>query len=408
MKSALLAIGGFALCKYCQKRLGVKSNQMIRENVSSCYVCDGLMEFVKPLSREVVAKLEDYDYDTFLVGASVPHKVLDNEDELRSRLKIKGRDGIKSQITKMLSLTVKQLTGKTVNYSKPDATVLVSMVDQHVTVNPRSLWLSGRYVKLVRGLQQRSTICPVCSGLGCAECDYKGKSKDSVQARITGFLMEKFGADDCNFVWLGSEDENSLVDVPGRPFYVEVMRPAKRFAMRELLEDREKSKASRKKIFFRSKEIEVREIRQIDHRVTDVPQFEIVAKINLRRKEHAPSLDDSQVSLIEKDFDHALVSVRLSRKLRTVRKEVYEIKCSKMAGGDRLELTIRCDGGIPLKKLVACQDDAVDPNLSARLSCYEVDREQPFDILDVKVRGEATSSGKKTESPPQRGLAQDN
>lgn len=385
MKSSVLAIEGFLLCKYCQKRLGVKPHQQI-QGKSSCYVCNGLMEFVRPLSEEVVAKLKEYDYDTFLVGASVPHTVLDNEDELRSRLKIKGREGVKSQITKMLSLRIKQLTGKTVNYPKPDATILVSMVDQQVTVNLRSVWLGGRYAKLVRGLPQRSTICTVCSGLGCAECGYRGKSKDSVQARITGFLTEKFGADDCNFVWLGSEDENSLVDAPGRPFFVEVIHPTKRFAMREMLEDRTKSKVSRKRIFFRSKEIEVRDLNQIDHRITDVPQFEILTKINLRRKQDAPFLDDSQVSLIEKEFDHASVNVRLSRKLRTVRKEIYGIACRKINGGNTLELTVHCDGGIPLKKLVTCQDDSVDPNLSARLSSYEVDRERPFDILRIKVK----------------------
>ena len=145
--------------------------ELIRED--SCYVCAGAMTLVKPLSDDIVVELKKYDYDTFLVGASVPHTILDNDDELRSRFKIKGRDSIKSQITKMLSQKVKTQTGKTVNYSKPDLTILASMGDRQISINLRSIWLAGKYVKLKRGLPQRSSACGICNGLGCAECGYR-------------------------------------------------------------------------------------------------------------------------------------------------------------------------------------------------------------------------------------------
>jgi tRNA pseudouridine synthase 10 len=111
-----------------------------------------MMADLKPLADQIITKLEEYEFESFLAGASVPQSILDREDELRSRLKIKGRDGIKSQITKILSKRVKQHTGKNVNYSRPDVTILASMADRQVTINPRSIWLSGNYKKLVRGL----------------------------------------------------------------------------------------------------------------------------------------------------------------------------------------------------------------------------------------------------------------
>ncbi len=339
------------------------------------------MTSVRPLSEEIVKNLNDYDYQTFLIGASVPHTILDNDDELRSRFKIKGRDSVKSQITKMLSQAVKLETGKEINYSKPDLTVLASLTDKQISVNVRSLWLSGKYVKLKRGLPQRSLTCEICNGLGCAGCGYRGSSPDSIQARITNFLASTFGGETCNFVWMGSEDENSLVRTPGRPFYVEVVKPRKRFAMKDRLAQK-KTKVP----FFRSKEILIRDLELLDKKVTEIPTFEIQAKVFLRKKPESPPLETGQIRAMESKFTKAGVSVRLSRKFRTVQKEIHWIRVKAKDAGESVEVKVSCDGGVPLKKLISGQDDTVSPNLGQYLGSYEIDRARPFDVLRVTIK----------------------
>ena len=60
---------------------------------------------------------------------------------------------------------------------------------------------------------------------------------------ITDFLTKSFNAEGCNFVWLGSEDENSLVSGSGRPFFVEIVTPKKRSGVNsKLLSSKGKSK----------------------------------------------------------------------------------------------------------------------------------------------------------------------
>ncbi len=246
-------------------------------------------------------------------------------------------------------------------------------------------------MKHIRGLPQRSSACATCSGLGCAECGYKGRISDSVQGRITDFLTATFEAEGCNFVWLGSEDENSLVTGAGRPFYAEVLKPKRRFALKEKF-GKKKCATKRQTVFFRSKEIQIRDLEILERRVTDVPQFEIATKVNLIRKPDAPTLEKSQMDLLEKSFSNVFASIRLSRKFRTVQKEIRNITCRKSEDGNLLELTINCDGGIPLKKFVSGQDDTVRPNLGAFLASYEIDREKPFDILGVKIKENAAAS----------------
>jgi tRNA pseudouridine synthase 10 len=383
MRSTTILQQDVFLCKFCQRRLGIRMKETKENPVDSCFVCEGIMDSVSTLAGHIVENLKDYDYDTFLIGTSVSHTILDNEDELRSRYKIKGKDGIKSQMTKMLSLRVSQHTGKPINYAKPDVTVLAVINDQQVTVTPRSVWLSGRYAKLKRGLPQRSSICGVCNGLGCAQCDFKGRSQDSVQSRISEYLCRVYDAESCNFVWLGSEDENSLVAGSGRPFFVEITKPKKRFALNDKLSDPKKRKGT---IFYRSKEIQLKQLEQLDRKVTEVPRFEITANMNLRKLKGVPPLDPSSIQAIEKAFENTRVSVRLSRKFRTVQKEVLNVQCRLFDNGERIELTIRCDGGIPLKKLISGQDESVRPNLSEYFPSYEIDRDEPFDVVDVTIK----------------------
>jgi len=114
--------------------------------------------------------------------------------------------------------------------------------------------------------------------------------------------------------------------------------------------------------------------------------FEITAKVHLKKKPEVQPLNPSQVETIESKFAKMRASVRLSRKFRTVQKEIHWIHCKLLEKGETLELEINCDGGVPLKKLVSGQDNTVTPNLGELLASYEVDREQPFDILKVKIK----------------------
>ena len=370
----------------CQKRLGLKLKERSKDSETSCFICNGKLLSLKSLSNEIVTKLKDYEFETFLIGASVPHEILDNEDELRARFKIKGKDGIKSQITKMLSQEVRLATKKVVNYAKPDLTVLASLSENSISISLKSIWMSGRYVKLVRGLPQRSGDCPICTGLGCAQCNYRGRSADSVQSRISDYLTTVFSAEDCSFIWLGSEDEKSLVKGKGRLFFVEIIKPRKRFALNDKLVIK-KNRQKRSRTFYRSREIQIKDLKMLDRRMADIPQFEIVARVILKKNSLANPLDQSEIQSLEDHFRNCLISVRLSRKFRTVEKGIRSIKVTSLEDGERMELEIHCDGGIPIKKLVTGQDGTVQPNLANFFSSrYEIDKAMPFDILDVEVK----------------------
>ena len=348
-----------------------------------CSLCGGVLSKLDEIVSSITKSTSNYQFKTFLVGASLPQSILDKEDEVRSRLKIKGKENIKSQITRMISGKFADASGKSVDYSRPDLTVLVSMVDDTVSVTSRSIWLRATYKKLVRGVPQRASMCRVCNGLGCAECNYTGKRGTSVQSIAGTYFAEVFKAESCNFVWLGSEDEMSLVEGSGRPFYVEVVRPKRRSI-------RHAKNARMQPLVFRSDVgVEIANIALLKSKPVDIPQFEISARIHLRKKGTTQE-GSINAEAIQAKFNETFVNVRLSRKYRTVQRKIRSIDVQFDEGNSTATIVIDCDGGIPLKKFVTGEDGTVEPNLASFTSSYELDASSPFDIVDVRVKERRT------------------
>src|SRR5688572_3213561 len=163
----------------------------------------------------IVSAAKIYDYETFLIGAVLPTQIYEREDAMRARLKIRGRESAKSQLTRELGMRLARLAGKKVEYMKPDVTINLTIDRENnvdVAVKSRPLALAGRYVKKSRGLPQKQDKCPGCEGKGCDSCNYSGLSgHGSVEGVIAKGLVEMTGGQAPKFSWIGSEDQSSLV-----------------------------------------------------------------------------------------------------------------------------------------------------------------------------------------------------
>jgi tRNA pseudouridine synthase 10 len=367
-------VRGVALCKFCVEREGIETHAKLLD--SECSLCAGLISSLTKTASSVVEQSKNYEFTTFLIGASLPQSLLDAEDELRARLKIKGKENLKTQITRIVTKKVSRETGKKVDYSRPDLTIVLNPTDNKIVFIPRSIWIKAAYRKLVRGIAQRASTCEVCNGVGCASCNYSGKKNASIQSIASTFFTRLLKAESCNFVWLGSEDENSLVQGAGRPFYVEILSPKKRTLPRVKKIGRKKDQP-----YYSEQGVEISDIEILKSKPLHVPQFEVLATVYLKRNESKPTFRTVDIS---KDFRNVAVNVKLSRKFRTVRRQVRSIEAE--ARDSSATLTIDCDGGIPLKKLVTGQDGTVEPNLSSYVIGYEIDKERPFDILGVEMK----------------------
>jgi tRNA U54 and U55 pseudouridine synthase Pus10 len=102
---------------------------------------------------------DDYQFDTFLIGATLPANLFEKEDQIRARFKIRGRENIKSQLIRDLRKKFSEVTKKRIDILHPDLTINLQFqknTSLEINTKMRPLIMLGRYIKKNRGIPQRS------------------------------------------------------------------------------------------------------------------------------------------------------------------------------------------------------------------------------------------------------------
>lgn len=350
----------YTLCNRCLAR---QSSRKILRNIkkvkNECYICNGFMHRINDLLELTCIALKEYRYKTFLIGAIFPFNMLEHEDEIRAKFKIRGIENVKSYLTKELGKRLSKKTGKNVEYGKPDVTVNIDLIKNSATVRSRAIFLFGRYLKHVRGLSQKQERCSICAGKGCFQCDNTGLSGfDSIEGIIVKKLIDSFKCESVKFAWVGSEDKNSLVLNEGRPFFVKVINPKLRF-----VKPRSVTKNG----------IQIRFLKNIERLPVRPPKFRIKVKLLI---EYECEITNT---CLEKLNDLNNTQVRFSGKRgNEISKNIYKINANIVK--NTLKILMVIDSGLLIKQFVS--GDGMTPNISQIIGCKATCRS--FDILNVK------------------------
>jgi tRNA pseudouridine synthase 10 len=323
-----------------------------------------------PLAEKVLAAARPYQFDTFLIGATLPTQLFEREDALRARLKIRGRESIKTQLTRELGAKIAKMTGKKADYMRPDLAInLVIDKDGWVeaTARARPLAVAGRYVKKERGLPQKQEKCPMCLGKGgCNLCDNTGLAMgvESVEGVIARHLVLATQGHAPKFSWVGSEDRDSLVLGRGRPFYAKISDP----------------KVRRPKLRFRESGVEARITAVLDD---DVPVVDVQARFITKTRIGIKCDDRPATAGDAKKLRSALAGseVKFRNRSKMAAKKIYSVQARK-TGDNTLSLTVTADGGLPIKQFVG-GEEYIEPSVSqllgAKCECTT------FDVLAVDL-----------------------
>lgn len=349
----------YKLCKRCSERhggTGTKSDQ--------CYICRGLLDDLDAIAEKIADSVKSYEFETFLIGATLPTQIYEREDALRARLKIRGMESAKSQLTRELGMRLARILKKRVEYMRPDVTVNLTIDKENsvdITIKSRPLAVAGRYVKKIRGVPQKQDRCPSCEGKGCDSCNHSGLSGyDSVEGVIAKGLIEMTGGQTPKFSWIGSEDRSSLVLGSGRPFYAHIFNPKKR---------RLKKKQIRKTGVHATVSV-IKEEPQLQ------PRFKVKTRIHIKCEKAITKEDIKNLGAL------AGAEVSFENKYKTATKKIHSAHTRRI-DGSQLALTIVADGGLMIKQFVG-GEEYMKPNVSeivgAKCECTT------FDVLDVSLQ----------------------
>ena len=363
----------YHLCDYClgrlfTKQLRLSSNKILgkklkngRESNHSCYICKNLFDNLDHFLKLMLDSSFDYKFRTFSIGTIIKPSIVDRDDALKSEFKLKGIDGVKSDITKELGKLFSKKTKKIANYIDPDIIFTVNLKEPSCNLRSKPIVISGRYTKSKRGYSQKQKSCDNCSGKGCRSCNFHGISEfNSVEGVISKLIFKKFGGTTTKFTWIGGEDKSSLVLGSGRPFIVKLQNPLKR-----------KIKLSD----YASDFISIFNLKIIDDSPKTPLKFSSLATIKIS----TDSKFDAENLKKLKNLKNSPIIVS-EKSGRSYEKKIFDINYKKTS--DQIILVkIRVEGGLPIKRFVIGND--VTPNISETIGTHCIPEE--FDFLEIIV-----------------------
>jgi tRNA pseudouridine synthase 10 len=363
----------YDLCDYClgrlyakklsltsHQKLGQKIHKRLRTKNTKCYICKNIFDNLHFYVTKMKEVASGYEFRTFLVGAKLKPSILDRDDHIRSQFRLKGIDGIKTNITRELAKQFSRKTKRQGQQIEPDITLTVDFKTESCQIQSKPIFVSGRYTKTDRNMPQKQKPCDNCLGKGCVTCNHHGISEfGSVEGVLSKHFFEKFGTMQVKITWIGGEDITSLVLGSGRPFFAKLINPKKRN-----LKFAKKIKLGK---------ITIHKLQKINK--IPINPIKFVSKTRLYITADSVSPDLSKLSQLKKSTV-AIYENSGKRSEKTIHDISYKIDSE-----NSFYLLMTVDGGVPLKRFVSGEN--VFPNVSdvlnTKCKC------QTFDFDQVKI-----------------------
>jgi tRNA pseudouridine synthase 10 len=345
--------------KYARKTLKIEGED------EKCWVCLGIFDNLDLWADRAVTSIGDREYSTFLVGTKVSGLIGENEEILWSECGITQAEQFKTEMNREVGKLISARTGKEVEFERPDLVITLEIADETTSVQVKSLYVQGRYRKLVRGIPQTRWPCRNCGGRGCDQCDNTGKQyPESVDELIGKELIEMTEAMDSKFHGAGREDIDALMLGTGRPFVVEAVSPKIRSIDVWELE--------RKINEFADGKVEVEGLKIVEKAVIETLKSSKADKVyNLKVTFKEPvstdKLEDAITALIGVQIHQRTPQRVAHRRADLVRKRyVHNMKLVEKTEEFAI-IEVHCDGGLYVKELTSGDDGRTEPSLTGLL-----------------------------------------
>ncbi len=327
----------------------------------ACSFCNNFFKSgMDKVIRNVVKKLQDAEFDTFLVGSVASNEMAKQQDELWMAIGIEDVESIKSEINREIGKRIEKLTGKKFDLKNPDVTIVVDLNTDNIRLQLRSLYVYGRYLKLIRGIPQTRWVCKRCSGKGCTFCKGEGKLyKTSVQEIIEKPLLKAAKSKNSSFSGSGREDIDARC-LDHRPFVIELIKPLKRKMDLKKIENQinksKKVKANGLKLVVEGRQL----IRKI--------KTERIDKTYLAEVDFKNGIDKNKLKLIKEIVREPILQKTplrvVHRRADKFRKRSVKSVSYKLLTRKKMQFKIKAESGLYIKELITGDEGRTKPNIS--------------------------------------------
>jgi len=346
----------------------------------NCWLCRGLLKEIPHFAQIITHTLQDYEFQTFLIGSKVEEEIQEKEHHLWIRLGLENPEPLKMEINRQIGKILEPQLNKVVNILTPDIMVILDTAFDTVSLQISSLYIYGRYKKFKRGIPQTKWPCSICRGKGCKRCNYTGRLYEtSVEELIGKHAVRLTQGTDESFHGSGREDIDALMLGSGRPFVLEIKNPKIRTINLQLLEETTNQNAegniavtglriTEKDEVARLKAAEFRKI----YRVT----LEAAQPFN---KEKLIKVAQTLQGKLIKQLTPTRVAHRRANKVRE--RTIYNCDIESVQGAIA-RLTLETEAGTYVKEFISGDSNKTQPNFSELIGIPCIVKE--LDVIDVK------------------------
>ena len=191
-----------------------------------CSLCQGVIDEINHFVEIIKEDLQPYEFASFLIGCKLPDDIIDKEKAITETYHLEDVDPLKMQINRELGAILEKEWQKEVSFDDPDIVIVIDTSFDVLHLQIKSVYFYGRYNKFSRSIPQTHWACRVCQGIGCRECNYRGKLYTTSVEELTALpILDLTKGESESFHGCGREDVDARMLGSGRPFVVEIKNP---------------------------------------------------------------------------------------------------------------------------------------------------------------------------------------
>ena len=354
----------------------------------TCYLCHDIFLNLHKYVDKTIEITKEHEFNSFLCGTSPDSKIINQEDKFKAEFNLLESESFKNHFNREVGKILSSVINKPPEFENPDIVIIFSLGfdDFKIELLVRSLFLSGRYNKLIRGIPQTRWPCRSCQGKGCELCNFTGTQYDtSIEQLISPLFIKESKAIGSKFHGAGREDIDVRMLGNGRPFILELKQPKLRnLNLSSIMEEVNKSQNGKIQIsnFKYSSKKDVIALKT---------KAESTKKVYLALVETEEAIDktifENQLNLMKKTFENNKIYQRTPKRVSHRRADLIREKIVYNIDGEYLtsnqfKFTIETQGGTYIKELINGDEGRTSPSFSEifaiKLICKELD------VIDIK------------------------
>ena len=354
-----------------------------------CYLCNDIFSDIQKYIKKTEQILKEIEFNSFLIGSSPNSRIINREDKFKSEFNILEAESFKSHFNRVLGKKLMKTIDKIPEFSNPDVLIIYTIDYEtfNIELVLKSLFIYGRYNKLIRGIPQTHWFCKNCKGRGCELCNFTGKQYlTSVEDLISPDFIRESKSMDSKFHGAGREDIDVRMLGLGRPFILELRNPKIRnldlIKLERNLNKKNKRKVRVHNLKYTTKK-EVIKLKTNAKNTKKVYRAIIRAELKFTKKQFNQKLQELNKIFADREIKQRTpyrVSHRRADKIRE--KLIYKIE-GKFIKPNLFEFNIISQGGTYIKELINGDQGRTSPSFSevfgTKLVCKELD------VLEVSL-----------------------